>query len=70
MAETWTHADVTGLVAGNGWLDIAVVGLDAKAIAYSSREGPHAPLLVVVPAGAADSTVDDSDPLAACGRVW
>jgi hypothetical protein len=69
QAETWTHADVTGLVSGEGVLDIAVVGQDAKAIALSSREGPHSPLLVVVPAGDAGGTVDDSDPLSACGRV-
>jgi hypothetical protein len=69
LAETWTHADVTGLVSGNGLLDIAVVGQDAKAIALSSREGPHLPLLVVVPAGAAGGTFDDLDPLSACGRV-
>ncbi len=69
QAETWTHADVTGLVAGDGVLDIAIVGQDAKAIALSSREGPYLPLLVVVPAGGAGGTVDDSNPLSACGRA-
>ena len=70
QAEAWAHADVTGLARGSGVLDIAIVGQDGKAIALSSREGPHAPLLVVVPAGAVDSTVNDSDPLSACSRVW
>jgi hypothetical protein len=50
-AETWTEADVTKLVTGNGPVSFVVIGPSATALSLSSREGPNSPHLVVEAGG-------------------
>ena len=46
-SKTWTQVDVTGLVDGNGAVDLALLGTSETATVLSSREGTNAPVLVV-----------------------
>jgi hypothetical protein len=55
-AETWTEADVTALVTGNGLVSLVVIGPSATALSLSSREGPNPPQLVVESRGAEEAT--------------
>ena len=47
VPDTWSAADVTSLVAGNGLMSLALAGTTATAISLSSREWANPPLLVV-----------------------
>jgi hypothetical protein len=49
--ETWLEYDLGGAVAGNGTYDFAITGGNDDAVYYSSREGAHAPELVVATGG-------------------
>jgi hypothetical protein len=53
QAGTWAEWDVTSAVAGNGDVNLQVSGPVLDAAAFSSREGPDAPQLVVTPDDAA-----------------
>jgi hypothetical protein len=55
-AKTWVTADVTPLVAGNGVVSIALTQVGSGSGQYDSREGAHAPELVV------QTTSDSSAP--------
>ena len=46
-SNTWTTADATALVGGNDAVNLALGGVNSTAIAFSSRQGAHPPLLVV-----------------------
>ena len=50
-SNTWTTADVSSLINGNGLLSMAMVGINSTAIAFSSREGANPPQLVVTYVG-------------------
>lgn len=49
QAGTWVQWDVTSAVAGNGDVSLQVSGPLLDSAAFSSREGAHAPQLVVTP---------------------
>jgi hypothetical protein len=51
-AGSWTQADVTQLVTGNGEVNLAMTGSSSTAIAFSSRSGSNPPQLVVETGGA------------------
>jgi hypothetical protein len=46
-ASTWTSADVTSAVAGNGTYSFVISTTNATAVSFSSREGANPPQLVV-----------------------
>jgi acid phosphatase type 7 len=50
-SNTWTTADVSSLINGNGLLSMAMIGINSTAIAFSSREGANPPQLVVTYVG-------------------
>ena len=50
-ANTWTRANVTTLVRGNGAINLALGGINSTAISFSSRQGAHPPQLVVTTGG-------------------
>ena len=55
-SDTWTSVDITGLVRGDGLLDV-VLTTDSRSALYASREtGATAPQLVVETAGTTTST--------------
>ena len=45
--NTWTTADVSPLINGNGLLSMAMIGINGTAVGFSSREGANQPQLVV-----------------------
>jgi PKD repeat protein len=49
--ETWVEYDVTGAVGGTGPYDFGITGGNSDSVYYSSREGAHAPELVVATGG-------------------
>ena len=46
-AATWTSADVTAAITGNGTYTIGVATTNATAVSLSSREGANPPQLVI-----------------------
>jgi acid phosphatase type 7 len=50
-SNTWTTADASSLINGNGLLSMAMIGINSTAIAFSSREGANPPQLVVTYVG-------------------
>jgi hypothetical protein len=47
VGNTWTTADVSPLINGNGLLSMAMIGINGTAVGFSSREGANQPQLVV-----------------------
>ena len=45
--ETWSRADVTGLVEGKDGLSVLVASSSPQTVAFDSREGLHKPQLVI-----------------------
>ncbi len=48
VAGRWIELDVTGAVVGNGRASFALTNDNADLVVYSSKEGAHAPELIVV----------------------
>ncbi|MFQ5650421.1 MAG: choice-of-anchor D domain-containing protein [bacterium] len=46
-ADKWIEIEVTGVIAGAGFYSFAMEGTTTNAVRYSSKEGSHAPELIV-----------------------
>lgn len=62
VAETWVEWDVTAAVQGNGTVSLALTSNSSRSAYYSSKEGAHAPELVLQTAAAALTIATKSEP--------
>ena len=61
-AGTWTNVSVTSAITGNGTFSFGLSTTNSTAVSLSSREGPHAPQLVIVSTGPGSSATPTNSP--------